>query len=275
MKSSSLTSVLLFFVGSSVHGQPSAAPSVAPSLAPMSSSSSDTPTLVPSLVLPDSNAAIPSLAPSRSVSPSKEDDAAAVPSFEPTTNEAAFPSFEPTNEEAAFPSFEPTKEEDVVAIPVSAPVFVSAPTPNVTERAECSAHAACAGLSGLCCPTLDAQYLDCCSGFQEDTCSKNERCAALGLLGTCCPTAGHRRPEFNDIWLDCCDAQPDACSTTNRTAKRTAGASNDTAEPCVRMSAVEYQEKLATASSAGAAFTTTTTMRFFSAFVLGLSLMGV
>ena len=60
-----------------------------------------------------------------------------------------------------------------------------------TPAPQCSAHAACSGLIGNCCPTIDGQFLDCCESVTVETipvCSEYEACNALGLTGVCCPT---------------------------------------------------------------------------------------
>ena len=69
---------------------------------------------------------------------------------------------------------------------------------------QCRDNEGCAALAldGLCCPTLDGVFLDCCTAFpnacQEPgscdpapantTCQLNPRCEALGLEGNCCPS---------------------------------------------------------------------------------------
>jgi beta-glucanase (GH16 family) len=46
----------------------------------------------------------------------------------------------------------------------STPVPAPAPTTGTTSgSAQCSAHPACSGLSGNCCPTVDNVFLDCCN----------------------------------------------------------------------------------------------------------------
>lgn len=78
-------------------------------------------------------------------------------------------------------------------------------------EAECANNAQCdaLGLEGLCCPTQDGVYLDCCGSSSSPTassmptlfptitpdggnpvaeCSANTACADLGLTGQCCPT---------------------------------------------------------------------------------------
>lgn len=65
---------------------------------------------------------------------------------------------------------------------------------------QCSAYAACDGLIGDCCPTIDGTYLDCCDSpvdTDERMCSANENCTALE--GNCCPT------DFGQT-LDCCNS---------------------------------------------------------------------
>lgn len=92
------------------------------------------------------------------------------------------------------------------------------PTPSLAP--ECSAHAACSGLTGECCPTQvridtidslllgvlllclsspiffifqkDGQYLYCCDSMeapQVAACDAYPACQALGLTGLCCATA--------------------------------------------------------------------------------------
>ena len=58
---------------------------------------------------------------------------------------------------------------------------------------QCSAHGACVGLEGECCPTKDGVYLDCCHGETRGReCSINPQCASSGLSGNCCP------PDFGE-----------------------------------------------------------------------------
>jgi hypothetical protein len=86
------------------------------------------------------------------------------------------------------------------------------------SAADCSMHTACAALNlqGLCCPTADGSFLDCCSataveadvggefimmgGDDSADCSQHPKCAALGLMDLCCPTA-------DDVYLDCCESK--------------------------------------------------------------------
>merc|ERR1712187_927556 len=80
------------------------------------------------------------------------------------------------------------------------------------EDASCSAHASCAGLAGLCCPTETGMYLGCCSSGQPSrshfkpkpppqsstaACSAHTECT--GLLGDCCPAPG-------GVCLGCCSS---------------------------------------------------------------------
>jgi hypothetical protein len=209
----SFTALSLFLCWSSALGQENSSP-VAPSLAP---TDSDTPTLVPTTRL----AATPDKA-----SPSTEPTA----STQPTTSEATIPSKAPSKAASLFPSGTAHAESD-----------------------QCADHVGCAALelTSACCPTGDDQYLDCCGGIlPDDTCVQNARCAALGLVGTCCPTAGHRRPKFNGIYLDCCDTLPDACGPIANRSLRTGGGGGSNESTCVRQSAREFQSALAVESAA-------------------------
>jgi len=78
---------------------------------------------------------------------------------------------------------------------------VIGPSPS----AACSAHPACAGLEGDCCPTSDGVTLGCCGsvptppspGPAEASCSRHPACS--GLTGDCCPTT-------SGVTLDCCNS---------------------------------------------------------------------
>ena len=131
--------------------------------------------------------------------------------------------------------------------PVAAPVF-TAPTPTSGVQSDmCELNESCAALNltGLCCPTIDDQFLLCCNGAIEPTCQRNDKCAALGLEGACCPTAGNIPSNLDGIYLDCCSIVPDVCATERQSKQVGPDVSpDDNSTSCVRMSAVEFKEAL-------------------------------
>ena len=200
-----------------------------------------TPSVFPSSTLVQGTASeIPSL------SPILVDNASTLPSKVPVAIVS------PTAVETAAPVVVTTP----VAAPVPATTPVAAPSFQVTSD-QCALNQACAALNltGLCCPTIDAQFLYCCNGPIEPTCQRNPTCAALGLEGACCPTAGNIPSDLDGIYLDCCTAVPDECATTTPQSRRvgpdvnpdsnsTDSNSTDVPSSCVRMAAREYQEAL-------------------------------
>ena len=238
--------VTLLLLTRSVQCQPSTTPSTTPSSGP--SMMIMTPSVFPSSTLVQGTASeIPSL------SPILVDNASTLPSKVPVAIAS------PMAVETAAPVVVTTPvAAPVPATPVAAPVTtpVAAPSFQVTSD-QCALNQACAALNltGLCCPTIDAQFLYCCNGPIEPTCQRNPTCAALGLEGACCPTAGNIPSDLDGIYLDCCTAVPDECATTTPQSRRvgpdvnpdsnsTDSNSTDVPSSCVRMAAREYQEAL-------------------------------
>eukprot|EP00980_Cylindrotheca_fusiformis_P013379 scaffold3410_cov141-Cylindrotheca_fusiformis.AAC.22 len=127
------------------------------------------------------------------------------------------------------------------------------PTPASIPSERCSAHSACYGLVGNCCPTPSGLVLDCCNKVVFETtasptnspvlpnaptpspnsasvpvesCEANSACFELGLVGSCCPTRGP-----NGMFLDCCDEPSYAASSETTSPTGSAVGAAQTGSP--------------------------------------------
>jgi hypothetical protein len=238
-------------------------PSIVPSMVPTSALMEGE--VSPASMMPQNiQSSIPSDVPVQSEVEEVESSSPA--SFSPASSSPSPSSFESPS---IFPVF--TDVGETTKSPIMAPVLERPPTNTVTSDM-CDLNPSCAALNltGLCCPTIDDQFLYCCNGMIEPTCQQNDKCASLGLEGACCPTTGNIPSSFDGIYLDCCDAVPDTCGDTpTKTSNSTAPSSNSTTESappaCKRMGAVEYKTAMervnsAAASSSSLMFVVTSTL---------------
>jgi beta-glucanase (GH16 family) len=169
----------------------------------------------------------PTLAPTVMPTGNASDPPSIVPS-----SETAFPTATGTVRVTSRSSDIPSSKPNIMPI-TSGPTSSAAPSYS-NDEAECDAQPRCAALdlAGVCCPTIDAVYLDCCdnrpinpnseAGFCNDgidndndglfdcedpDCANDEMCRAdCVAIGTCAGLSGQCCPTIDSIFLDCCDA---------------------------------------------------------------------